>query len=387
MYKTDKLIDKFLTKTISAKEKEILTAWVLKSDSNLQYLKDKIVLHHKQSTSKHFDPNEAFEEFVSVVKRKNKKTTLYVSIFKYAAVFVGLIVGGYLFYSDLFPVPIVEGQVVGTVSKQNPNQIIIQLADGSEKVLHPSANEHLTDDDGKIIANSNEGGLDFSSSKGKMTGEVSLNQIYIPFGQQYYIKLSDGTKVWLNSGTTLKFPQDMAQGEIRKVYLEGEAFFDVVKNQHRPFVVNTQNLNIKVLGTEFNISAYESDEHIATTLVEGSVDVYESGNPDSKMNLVPEDQALFTKMDASFSKRKVNIEVFTAWKDHKLIINRMNFKQLAQILERRHNVKIINNYPSLDDQIFEGKFEQEDISTILNTIALSTPFTHTINNNIVTISK
>jgi len=139
------------------------------------------------------------------------------------------------------------------------------------------------------------------------------------------------------------------------VYLEGEAYFDVTKDEGRPFIVNAENLDIKVLGTQFNVSAYKSDGKIATTLVEGSVNVYDNSNPDEKILLSPNYQAAFVKKNGTLTKQKVDIRSYTAWMKDRLIIDHLSFEQIIQKLER--------------------------------TIASSTPFTYKIENNVITILK
>lgn len=192
----------------------------------------------------------------------------------------------------------------------------------------------------------------------------------------------------MNSGSKLRFPQQFASSATsREVYLEGEAFFDVTKNVQKPFIVNAGNINIQVLGTRFNLSAYDSDDTIAITLVEGAVNVYESETPKNNTRLEPSYQANFSKLTHSLGKLKVDTSIYTAWMRNKLIINDLTFLEILKKLERSHNVTFINKAPELNNTMFHGEFHNEPIESILNTIALSTPFSYEIKQNTIIIRK
>ncbi|MEX0314028.1 MAG: FecR family protein [Allomuricauda sp.] len=265
---------------------------------------------------------------------------------------------------------------------------MISLADGTQQIITADGATELVDKDGNTIAKKQAQGLDFSLADNEQSQNLIFNEVYVPYGQTFNLTLSDGTKVWLNAGTRLKFPQNLnATAQNRIVYLDGEAYFDVTRDENRPFIVNAENLDIQVLGTQFNVSAYKSDGNIATTLVEGAVNVYENSNPDAKILLTPSYQAAFSKEQGTLTKRKVDTRIYTSWMENKLIIDNLSFQEILDKLERTHNVSITNNATHLNDEVFKGEFEREDIQTILGTIASSTPFTYKIENNVITISK
>jgi len=175
--------------------------------------------------------------------------------------------------------------------------------------------------------------------------------------------------------------------EDRIVYLDGEAFFDVTKNEDKPFIVKTEEIDVKVLGTQFNVSAYHQDEAMTTTLVEGSVNVYQNEGTVSPLLLSPSDQASFKKTDGSFLKAKVDTDIYTSWMQNRLVIDKLSFQQIMTKLERTHNVTIINEVPELNREVFNGEFQNENINDILKTISLSKQFTYKINQNVITITK
>ncbi|WP_165614863.1 FecR family protein [Flagellimonas flava] len=380
------LIEKFLSRTISKKERKILKKWVLQNKENLSVFRAEIRKRSEGTLYHHFDGSQAFESFLDTINKKQTRTKQYRSIFRYAAMVALLLTVGYITYQyNVSEEP--QQQLTNTSEKELENNIVISLADGTQQVVTTDSETLLTDKNGNIVAKKEGQGLDFSGQQSTVSKPV-FNEIYVPYGQTFKLTLSDGTKVWLNAGTRLRFPQNLkTASQNRVVYLEGEAFFDVTKDKKRPFIVNAQNIDIRVLGTQFNVSAYESDDNIATTLVEGAVNVYENSNPDTKIALSPNYQASFLKGNGVFEKQKVDTRIFTSWMERKLIIDNLSFGQILKKLERSHNVTIVNNASHLNNEIFKGEFDNERIENILNTIASSTPFNYTIQNNVITISK
>jgi len=372
------LIEKFLNRTISATERKRLKKWVLSSKENLNVLKKEIKNRSESNLHHHFDEKEAFKELKAFKRRK-------LHFVRYAALFIGVLTTGALLY---FGQDKSQSRPESTIANSSQDQITITLADGSKQVI-ANNKELLTDKQGNVIALKEAEGLDFSHNNDVSNENLVFNEVYIPFGQKFRIILSDGTKVWLNSGSRLRFPKSLntATSKNRVVYLEGEAYFDVTKDEHRPFIVNAENLDIKVLGTEFNVSAYKSDGEIATTLVEGSVNVYDNSNPDERIVLKPSFQASFVKANGQLTKQKVDARIYTGWMENRLIIDNLTFEHIIDKLERTHNVIIVNEVESLNKEVYKGEFENESIEAILNTIASSTPFTYKIENNVITISK
>lgn len=379
------LVEKFLNRTISPDERKRLKKWVLSSKNNLNLFKKEIKNRSESNLHHHFDGKDAFKEFMIAVDKSRIMRRKKLQLLRYAALFVGILATASFVYVSRNN----ENDNFDTVDTNIlSDQIVITLSDGTQQIIATDNKKVLTDQRGNIIAQKQSEGLDFSQIENSSNDNLVFNEIYIPYGQKFRITLSDGTKVWLNSGSTLRFPKHLnTSTQNRMVYLEGEAYFDVTKDERRPFIVNAENMDIKVLGTQFNVSAYKSDGEITTTLVEGSVNVYENSNPDTKILLSPNYQAAFIKENGTLTKQKVDVRIHTSWMENRLIINNLSFKQIIQKLERLHNVSIINNVESLNEEVYNGEFENESIEAILNTIASSSPFTYKIENNVITISK
>ncbi len=377
------LINKFLNGSISSEEKILLQNWVELSDDNLSLFKEKIKTYEAKHNIE-FDSALAFEKFILKTTTKPSKTIWMRSIIKYAAIFIGLITLGFFFAKQSSD----DNTTITDIATPNTTAQTVQitLADGTVKVISNTDEENITDSNGVVIANKKDGAISFVKNT-LAENNTKLNEIYIPNGQKFQITLADGTQIWLNSGSRLKFPQHFNSSEnTRTVVLTGEAFFDVATNKEKPFIVKTNDVNIEVLGTQFNVSSYDTDTAIATTLVEGAVHVSESNKPDNFLKLSPTFQAKFNRNSKLLNMQKVNTANYTAWMQNKLVIDGLKFSEILHKLERSHNVVFNNTSTKLDTEIFKGEFTNENLKTILETISLSTPFNFTIDKNIITIT-
>ncbi|NJO69679.1 MAG: FecR family protein [Bacteroidetes bacterium] len=253
---------------------------------------------------------------------------------------------------------------------------------------------------------------------------AKLCQITTPKGSKAYVELADGTKVWLNAESSLKYPENF-DSEGRNVYLEGEGYFEVAKDKNRPFIVHTSQIDIKALGTVFNVKSYTSEDIIQTTLVEGSV-VIEKRNLNRSENtsasagksatyMKPNQQVTFykttsviditsktsvikssdqyvvsksekiVKKDSLLIDKKVDIKLFTAWKDNRLVFDNEPFESLSVKLERRFNMK----FSFMDDEIrsfrFTGQFNEISMEQLLEALQFASPFHYVINKSEVFI--
>jgi ferric-dicitrate binding protein FerR (iron transport regulator) len=172
--------------------------------------------------------------------------------------------------------------------------------------------------------------------------------------------------------------------------LTGEAYFEVTKDQEHPFIVNTDDIDVKVLGTKFNVSHYPEDTSISTVLVEGSVELHEwddSGKDISDPVLLkPGFMAEWNKPDRLMSVENVDTRIYTAWVQGKMIFRNTTFRKIRQALERKYNVTIINNNTDLDDQLFDATFDIETIEQVLQSFNKSYAINYKIENNKVIIN-
>jgi len=209
-----------------------------------------------------------------------------------------------------------------------------------------------------------------------------------PKGKRSLLTLPDGTRVWLNADTRLTYPRDFNRRAVREVFLEGEAYFDVVENKHRPFIVRTAALSIRVLGTAFNVKSYASDETIETTLVRGKVSIEANQNKTGEIiTLLPHQQAVFKKKSSMMVlANQVNTETYTAWRTGKLVFDDSPFSEIIPMLERWYGVKIhMADQHSLDCR-FSAKIDNKTLSEVQDLFKTSDTITYQMKGNDVYIT-
>jgi len=257
--------------------------------------------------------------------------------------------------------------------------------------------------------------IGFYTSKLNYTSHKNIsamvyNEVVVPLGAKSQVTLSDGSKIWLNAGSKLRYPVDFSS-TAREVYLEGEAYFDVAKMQHKLFIVKTSNLNIKVYGTQFNVKAYMDENQIQTTLVRGSVAIEPTSDNSNKYVyfLKPNQTATFFKttslVSASVAQKPATVravnniqeKIFVvdkidpipiiSWKDKQWIFKGEELDQLAVKLERRYNVKISFEDESLKKYKFSGTLTDLTFEQVLMVIQLSAPILFKIEGNNVAFKE
>ena len=210
-------------------------------------------------------------------------------------------------------------------------------------------------------------------------------------GEKEQLVLSDGTEIWINSGTSLKYPE-VFTGKNREVFLEGEAFFDVAHNSNKPFIITTSFIQVEVLGTEFNISSYTDDETIETTLVTGAVKIINknSKSKQGKENytLKPNDKATFFKNNNTIVIDEVITQYYTSWKDGRLFFNNETFESIAKRLERWYDLEIVLTNSKLKYNRYTCVVDKDKtIEHVLKLLDICTPIEYTIEGKTITIEQ
>ena len=211
---------------------------------------------------------------------------------------------------------------------------------------------------------------------------VKYNILSTPLGGEYQLVLPDGSKVWLNSGSTLRFPTAFIGSE-RIVELKGEAYFDIAKNPKMPFLVRTNNaMDIKVLGTQFNVMAYDDEKNINTTLIEGSVEVLkESG----KTTLKPGQEAILNKRSGNIKVASADLEQAIAWKNGYFIFYNENIESIMRKVSRWYNVDIVYQ-GNLNNKDFVGTISRnKNVSELLKMLELTGAIHFSIDGRRITV--
>lgn len=203
---------------------------------------------------------------------------------------------------------------------------------------------------------------------------VDSLEIISPIGSRTVVQLSDGSLVHLNYGSKIKYPQ-FFEGNTREVILEGEGFFEVAHNPEKPFIVKTGGINVKALGTAFNVMDYSENNEVQTTLVNGKV-VLEQENAAGDVqiigSMVPGQHVAFNKLTGKISSSKENIEKYIAWKDGKLVFEDTPILEVAENLSRMFNVNIQVD-PEIEDYFYTVTFIDEPLFQILDLMTIATP--------------
>jgi ferric-dicitrate binding protein FerR (iron transport regulator) len=247
--------------------------------------------------------------------------------------------------------------------------------------------------------------LFFTLENGGKGKALSQNVVSTRLGSKSKVQLPDGTVVHLNSGSLLTYDQAF-NGRLREVRLSGEAFFDVAHNKDRPFIIHTASVDIKVLGTAFNVRAYPDEQTTETALIRGSVEVMLLDNPDKKIVLKPSEKLVVQNKrdtvavleqpssDAAIPLVTIskvhNVEndstvLETSWVDNKLAFDNESLETIAQKLERWYDVRIVITSEQLKKETYKATFEGESLEEVLNSLKIAGGFSFVINKKEVRI--
>ena len=224
--------------------------------------------------------------------------------------------------------------------------------------------------------------LYFALNSQRMVQKTSqLFTITSPAGMRSEYTLPDGTKVYLNSKTSLSFPISF-NGSTRNVILNGEAFFEVAKNKKKPFIVNTGKINIEVTGTEFKASNYSNENLVEIVLVSGSVNLFRKGNHGSPKNITtlkPGEKASYNTNKDLLQIKDVKIDKYISWKDDILMFRNDSMEEVVRRLNRWFNADIRITGSELTNYVYTGTFEDESLEQILELLKISAPIDYKIN--------
>ncbi|MBC9795432.1 FecR family protein [Sinomicrobium weinanense] len=290
----------------------------------------------------------------------------------------------YFRYAAVFILAIAVVSVLSLIFKKgglpdgdrNP-AITLKLEDGTVK--------KITDDKPVITVDTYTRTKDINPETTKTNKTTTpLNELSVPYGKRVRVKLPDGSEVSLNAGSKLKYPSTFKEKGQRNVYLEGEGYFSVIRNEKVPFVVHTPKMDIEVLGTKFNVSSFSNDDRTTAVLVEGSVAVRETVT--RKSVVIKPGQAAIAE-DNGISVKKVEVSKYVAWTRGELLFIDDTFEDILKKLERHYNVSITNKAPSLNQVRYSGRFDTESIDQVLEAFKINTDFEYYIEKNRIIIKN
>lgn len=361
-FETARIIHDYLLGEISEEEQRLLDKWVQQSERHREMLKGfqgREYWDRKERRHRVFSFEKGYQKFEARRRRETRRVG-WVRMAIVAAV-VSCVVCGSVFWLWRFEwqnkmarveIPIVPGERRAVLVLDNGQRV--ELSDGSDLKVKEKSTMILIK--GSHIVYSREDSLRIEA----------VNRVYTPRGGEYSLELSDGTIVWLNSASELSYPVRFKE-DSREVKINGEAYFDVAKNVDRPFIVNANGMKIKVLGTSFNVRAYE-DEERQTTLVEGCVEVT-FGNQRVKIN--PGQQVVLDR--GHLEVRQVDVHVYSGWKKGLFVFEDHPLTSVLRELERWYDVRIVVEDERIEQLKFTSDFPRyENIDKVLGIIELAT---------------
>ena len=280
-----------------------------------------------------------------------------------------------------------EQELAKNVMQPGTSKAILMMADGKEVVLEQGQNLNILLNERVRVATSSQGIVYEEHGKGVVTEEY--NKLTTPIGGEYSLVLSDGTKVFLNADSELKYPVEFSDGK-RIVDLKGEAYFEVAKNHSKPFIVKLKNQQITVLGTSFNIQAFNDDRFSVTTLLSGSI-LLESfdaqGRKMSSMKLKPNQQARSDNRTGSIFLSETDASISNAWVGGKYRFKDETLVSIVKRLENYYGVNIRWAHDSLRNIRYTGTFSlDQGIQEVLDIINSEKQFTFTKDGKDILIS-
>lgn len=381
------LINKYIREELSDAEKETLNNWRSAKDENEAKFIELISSEHqlkKLRVYELFDEKAAWNAIEISVTKKGKVLPLLVrKSFRYAAILVPLavLVTTYFILNNQETTSDIAN--VDEVIKPGAQRATLTLSDGESVELNQLQSN--IEEKGTTIENRENKLKYIAKRKTNRRKELVFNKLETPRGGTYNLTLADGTEVWLNAGSELRFPVEFSD-TVRQVYLTGEAYFDVTHNG-KPFIVSLEKANIRVLGTSFNVSSYSDETNLTATLVEGMIAFNTlSDNVVNSQILTPGLQAIYSESTEKIEVHEVNTSSFISWKDGKVEFNNENLELVMKKLARWYDFEYRFENTEAKDYHFTARFSRGDnISGILNMLELTTEVKFELENNTIVI--
>lgn len=374
-------VKRYSSGTLTSEEGKKLRIWIEKTSENQklfeQYLRS-IKTHRVVFGMQKLNQIDSWKTLQGKLQR-NKRRSFIRRGMAIAASLVLLLGVGIMF--------LLQQEIVGEQEK------LIQIFPGTTKatlVLANGAQVNLMDESlkevkeqGIWIANDTLKGLQYQRMDA-MTDDSLYHTIKVPVGGEYHFTLSDGTKVWLNSDSELRFPIHFTK-EKREIYLKGEIYVEVVADAHSPFIVHTQEVAVEVLGTKFNVAAYTDETRVVTTLLEGAVHV---AYGEEEQLLSPEEQAIAHLKDSTLKTERVDASVVISWIKGVFEYENMTLEQIAAQLERWYDVKFVFSAPEFKERRFTGVVKKyEVLNDVLKLIEKTTNVCFSMSGRVIAVQE
>ncbi len=316
---------------------------------------------------------------------KSQKSIIHIGYKWAAAASIIIILGlGSLYFFSYSPESEIDYNQIARVEPTS-NDVVLILADETRETFSSDKIEIKYDKEGHLNVDNNQ--VEVPETTKATNQEEQLNQIVVPYGKHSFIVLSDGTKMWLNSGSRAIYPTKFIKKE-RQIFVEGEAYLEVSKDPKRKFIVKTNDIDIKVLGTKFNVSSYPEDSRSSVVLLEGSV---EASVNNTKVKIKPNEILKYDKQTNNSNVSETNAAEYISWKDGWLLFKAENMADILVKLSRYYNVEMKISDERVKMLTLSGKLDlKSECEEVLQAIATTAPISFkkvdneieiTLNNN------
>ena len=366
-------------------EQRTLREWLSVSTRNEKIydgFKDGKRLEQKIVESRQINWEKDYQQFITK-RQRTRKNRRMKTIIRYAAILTLPIVA-----AGIFLLQKNDRQAIVSISeviKPGEHKAVLITGGGERITLSDSTLSPIQEQNGMIVNVMNNKVFYTLPEDSLCTQESPIfNTLQIPRGGEYFLTLADGTEVWLNAETEIRYPVQFT-GNKRVVYLDGEAYFTVAPDKKKPFTVVSTHASVSVLGTQFNFRAYPDEQDVQTTLVSGSV-IMQSEKYKQQVKLVPGEQGVLEKRSANLTKLEVNTYLYTAWKDGRFAFRDARLEDLFNILARWYDLSVFYQSPEAKDIRFTGDLNKtDDFKSILKIIEQNERVTFTVNQRTVFI--
>lgn len=356
LFEISALIYKSLAGDITREERLTLDAWKNASERNLE-LYEKIcsdkVMQDKIKLYSGSNVQAAFDSFIRRREKKNMRRRLVVRISRYAAI-IALPLFVALFYFNRAEIRDRLSELPENTVPVKRNAPVLTLSNGMQMILY-NQDITLNEENGVQITMKTTGGMQYNTSDSTKS-EMVYNTLTTPSQCDFTFTLADGTRVWLNAKSSLRYPVAFT-GDERVVYAEGEIYLEVAKDREHPFFVVLNGMKVEVLGTSFNINSYADENFAEVTLVEGHVAAHVD---DHCYDLLPNRQLRWDKENQSVDIKTVNVNDYIAWKEGHYIFKGRMLSEVAKVLQRWYDVEVVFENEESAKVIYTGVVYKEE---------------------------
>jgi ferric-dicitrate binding protein FerR (iron transport regulator) len=362
------LITKEVINGLSVDESNKLMAWLDESPENHQLysrLKNSAYFNSRNGEYQKINIPVGWETVLELIEKRRKVVLLRRVLSYAAAIVMPLVIAGGIYYATSSAHKNKDIAHVQTI-KPGSMKALLTLDNGKVLQLDTINTLSFREKDGTLVEKKG-GKLNYTNVLNDQTSDPVYNTLSVPRGGEYNLVLADGTHVYLNAMSSFKYPVKFS-GKSREVELSGEAYLEVKKDTSKPFIIKTQTISIEVLGTSFNLNAYENTESVITTLVEGRVRINSLKTNESQL-LAPDEQATFNIKSGLTDIKKVDVNLYTAWRNGNLTFYDSRLEDIMTTLTRWYSAKVLYMDASVKELRFSGNLNRYgDINQILEII-------------------